>query len=190
MTQEIANRLVEMRRTHGYSQEDLAAKLGVTRQAVSKWECCESSPDTDNLIALSELYGVTLDELLHGAPTPPETAPSAACDIDPANPLPHGSFYDHLEKMRHDRFPYPVVVSFLYLVLGFAFHLWHPGWLIFLTIPLYYLPASQRSPMKLLGNPAMVTLIYLLLGFYCHLWHPGWLIFFAIPILNAATLDR
>ena len=53
----IANRLVELRRAHGYSQEELAGKLGVSRQAVSKWERAESSPDTDNLIALARLYG-------------------------------------------------------------------------------------------------------------------------------------
>ena len=81
----------------------------------------------------------------------------------------------------------PVLVTFLYLVLGCCFGLWHPGWLIFFTIPLYYLPASQRSPLRLLSNPVMVTIIYLLLGFECGLWHPGWLIFLAIPILNAAT---
>lgn len=74
-------------------------------------------------------------------------------------------------------------------MLGFVFHLWHPGWIIFLTIPLYYLPATQRTPLKLLGNPIMITIIYLLLGCYCNLWHPGWLIFFAIPLLGAATRD-
>lgn len=49
----------------GLSQEALAEKLGVSRQAVSKWERSESSPDTDNLIALAKLYGVSLDELLY-----------------------------------------------------------------------------------------------------------------------------
>ena len=57
----------------GLSQEALAAQLGVSRQAVSKWERSESSPDTDNLIALAALYGVSLDELLYG---------EAASDVD------------------------------------------------------------------------------------------------------------
>lgn len=64
MNLEIANRLVELRKRHGYSQEALADKLGVSRQAVSKWERVEAAPDTDNLIALAQLYGVSLDELL------------------------------------------------------------------------------------------------------------------------------
>lgn len=69
----MAQRLVDRRKAAGLSQEALAAQLGVSRQAVSKWERSESSPDTDNLIALAELYGVSLDELLYG---------KAACDAD------------------------------------------------------------------------------------------------------------
>ena len=61
-----AQRLVDRRKAAGLSQEALAAQLGVSRQAVSKWERSESSPDTDNLIALAALYGVSLDELLYG----------------------------------------------------------------------------------------------------------------------------
>ncbi|MFQ7452248.1 MAG: helix-turn-helix transcriptional regulator [Flavonifractor plautii] len=68
MNLEIANRLLALRREHGYSQEELAYKLGVSRQAVSKWERAESSPDTDNLLALARLYGVSLDALLLHTP--------------------------------------------------------------------------------------------------------------------------
>ena len=64
MTIEIADRLIQLRKKHGLSQEELADKLGLSRQAVSKWERAEASPDTDNLICLAKLYGVSLDELL------------------------------------------------------------------------------------------------------------------------------
>lgn len=64
MTIEIADRLIKLRKKHGLSQEELAEKLGLSRQAVSKWERAEASPDTDNLICLAKLYGVSLDELL------------------------------------------------------------------------------------------------------------------------------
>ena len=70
----MAQRLVDRRKAAGLSQEALAAQLGVSRQAVSKWERSESSPDTDNLIALAALYGVSLDELLYG-----EAADDADC---------------------------------------------------------------------------------------------------------------
>lgn len=68
MNVDIAYRLSRLRRDRGYSQEKLAEKLGVSRQAVSKWERAESSPDTDNLIALADIYGMSLDELLKGSP--------------------------------------------------------------------------------------------------------------------------
>lgn len=64
MTIEIADRLVKLRKAKGLSQEELADKLGLSRQAVSKWERAEASPDTDNLICLAKLYSVSLDELL------------------------------------------------------------------------------------------------------------------------------
>ena len=64
MNIEIANRLQKLRKENGYSQEELADKLGISRQAVSKWERAESSPDTDNLIVLARLYNISLDELL------------------------------------------------------------------------------------------------------------------------------
>ena len=66
MTLETANRLFELRKKHNLSQEELAEKLGVSRQAVSKWERSEASPDTDNLIALAKIYDLTLDELIFG----------------------------------------------------------------------------------------------------------------------------
>jgi len=107
-------------------------------------------------------------------------------EIDPDNPLPNGSYFDHKRDECRQAFPYPMVVTFVYLVLGFVFGLWHPGWIIFLTVPLFYLPAAERTPLRLLCNPVMVTIVYLLLGTMCDLWHPGWLVFLAIPILNAA----
>ena len=64
MTIEVANKLVKLRKENGLSQEELASKLGISRQAVSKWERAEASPDTDNLICLAKLYNVSLDDLL------------------------------------------------------------------------------------------------------------------------------
>lgn len=75
MTLETAARLAALRRTAGLSQEGLAEKLGVSRQAVSKWERGEACPDIDNLIALSDLYGVSLDGLVRG--TMPDTPPAS-----------------------------------------------------------------------------------------------------------------
>lgn len=65
MNIEIANRLLEYRKKSGLSQEELAEKLDISRQSVSKWERAEASPDTDNLIELAKIYGVTMDDLLN-----------------------------------------------------------------------------------------------------------------------------
>lgn len=62
----IGMRISTLRRERGYSQEYLAERLGVSRQAVSKWEQDQSSPDTNNLIALAELLGVSVEYLATG----------------------------------------------------------------------------------------------------------------------------
>ena len=64
MNIETANRLYELRKKNGYSQEELAAKLGLSRQAVSKWENDVSSPDISILSDLADILGVSLDTLL------------------------------------------------------------------------------------------------------------------------------
>ena len=59
---------LKARRTQrGFTQEYVAEALGVSRQAVSKWENGSSEPSTANLMALAKLYGLSVDELLHGA---------------------------------------------------------------------------------------------------------------------------
>lgn len=81
MNIEIANRLVQLRKQHGLSQEELAARLGLSRQAVSKWERAEASPDTDNLILLSRVYGVSIDELLRTEDPVPEPEPEKGVKV-------------------------------------------------------------------------------------------------------------
>ena len=83
MGKETAERLYQYRRRAGLSQERLAELIGVSRQAISKWERAEASPDTDNLIALSKIYGVTIDELINGK-TPINDASGADRDDDGA----------------------------------------------------------------------------------------------------------
>ena len=62
----IGQRISDLRKERGYSQEYVAEKLDVSRQAVSKWECDASAPDTYNLIALSELFGVSVEYIAVG----------------------------------------------------------------------------------------------------------------------------
>lgn len=69
-----------------------------------------------------------------------------------------------------------------YLLMGFIGHWWHPGWLVFCSIPLYYAFIGGNGRDWEGAFPVLIVLIYLLLGFFGHWWHPGWLIFLLIPL--------
>ena len=60
----LADKIIQLRKKQGWSQEELAEQLGVSRQAVSKWEGAQSTPDLNKVLALSELFGVSTDYLL------------------------------------------------------------------------------------------------------------------------------
>lgn len=60
----LADKIIELRKKNGWSQEELADKLGVSRQAVSKWEGAQAVPDMNRIIRLSEIFGVSTDLLL------------------------------------------------------------------------------------------------------------------------------
>ena len=68
----IADRIQYLRKQKGYSQEELADKVGVSRQAVSKWESEESTPDLEKVITMSELFEVTTDYILKGIESLPK----------------------------------------------------------------------------------------------------------------------
>lgn len=181
MNLEIANRLLKLRKQNNLSQEELASRLGISRQAISKWERAEASPDTDNLISLSKLYGVSLDELLrteddteiydsqadnytyedNSSITDSETKSNEndksrggygytiikdkSMDLTKSRKKLLGHIFLILSivvgvilGMIKPIYPYPVYITIVYLILGFTFDYWHPGWIIYLTIPLYY----------------------------------------------------
>lgn len=58
------DKLMELRKVNGWSQEELANKIGVSRQTISNWELGDTSPDTNKLIQLSEVFGKSIDEIL------------------------------------------------------------------------------------------------------------------------------
>lgn len=74
----LSENLFKMRKFHNMTQEQVANQLGVSRQAVAKWEAGETSPDLSNCMALAQLYDVSLDDLVNyseeqkGLPLPPK----------------------------------------------------------------------------------------------------------------------
>ena len=60
----LADKIITLRKKTGWSQEELAVQLGVTRQSVSKWEGAQSVPDLDKVVQMSRIFGVSTDYLL------------------------------------------------------------------------------------------------------------------------------
>ena len=199
MNIEIANRLYELRKKNGLSQEELAEKIGVSRQAVSKWERAESSPDTDNLIELARLYGVSLDGLLFT--TEPVERKSAEQSMRTQEDI--SQLVGAATEMRGLRtlgaLFVPLVITGAYLLMGFLLGTWHPNWIVFLAIPIYFQLVSMfaakglRKKLNRFPMALLCVVAYLLLGFSpLRLWHPGWVLFLIIPIYHsvASTVFR
>lgn len=255
MNIEIANRLVNLRKRNNLSQEALAEKLGISRQAVSKWERAEASPDTDNLILLARLYDISLDELLRTEdeiPRPEEEELQTACvqtfdnerskdgikqeipdeSEDSDEEQEKGEYvrvgfhgihvknkdeevhvgWDgihvddkkkgenvHIDKKgvyvngekcekdwlsHHVHFPMSLVIIIAYFIIGCVWNAWHPGWLLFLLVPIWHslVEAVERKNANCFAYPVLATLIFLMLGLFWFAWHPGWVVFLTIPL--------
>ena len=79
----LADKIILLRRRKGWSQEELAERLGVTRQSISKWEGAQSAPELDKILKMSEVFGVSCDFLLKDELEPEEVPLSAkkvTCD--------------------------------------------------------------------------------------------------------------
>ena len=189
-----ANRLQQLRKANGYSQDVLAEKLGISRQAVSKWERAESSPSVDNLLDLARLYGITVDEMLNtdGDRVVIKTQNNTKKDIkgklksliSKANDF---GIYPELARSLA-KFPFFLVVTVLYVVLCFVTKLWHPLWIMFLALPIYYQFAlackggNKKVFMLLLPIPEIVVTLFLILGFAFGIWKYAWILFLILPI--------
>lgn len=71
---ELPKRLQTLREKNNFSQEKLAEELGISRQAISKWENGQSKPDIENIVKLSDLYMISTDKILKGVDLPSSIA--------------------------------------------------------------------------------------------------------------------
>lgn len=225
MNIEIANRLVQLRKDKGLSQEDLADKLGISRQSVSKWERAESSPDTDNLICLAQIYGVSLDELLHSDQNVDEIAKeekekteettankkNVSIQIDGEKVVinkggkkyeknvcltdEEKAFCENTLHLKGKRIFNKFFTTLIWLaaIVGYVTAasitgMWHPLWLVFfavICIDSLVDAVLERDFSAGAFYPVLVSGIYLLLGFLFNLWHPYWFLFVTIPVYYA-----
>lgn len=76
-----ADKVIHHRKKNGWTQEELAEKMDVSRQSISKWEGAQSVPDLEKILKLSNLFGVSTDYLLRDEMEPEESAPHATLDV-------------------------------------------------------------------------------------------------------------
>lgn len=189
-----ADRLQQLRKKNGYSQEVLAEKLGISRQSISKWERAESSPEIDNLMALAKIYGITIDELLDTENDEAISKSTSKKETDFKGKLKSllskandfGIYPEAAKKLMV--FPFPIIIVFLYLALSLPLKIWHPLWIIFLTIPIYYRFAiackanNKKVFALLLPVPEMVVTVFLLTGILTGMWGYTSMLFLIIPL--------
>jgi len=188
MNIEVANRLIKLRKEKGYTQESLADALGISRQAVSKWERAEASPDTDNLICLARLYGVSLDELLQ------DDRSSEEIKEDNVN-------HDNNKKKNNTKVEYDSngginVISDdgdeVYIgprgirvkeASGDNVNIGISG--IHINVDEDNKNTVKVSEIVYSVSALLITIAYIILGFSKNLWHPAWILFLLIPVIGS-----
>ena len=199
MNIEIANRLVGLRKKSNLSQEALAAKLGISRQAVSKWERAEASPDTDNLILLARLYGVSLDDLLKTEDEIPvssyeEDRMGGACEGEQGFDEGASNSYSDKDEYVH--------VGFRGVHVKDKDGEVHVGWdgihvddkkkgdNVHIDKNGVYVN-GERKDKEWFSHHAhfpiilIILVAYIIIGCVWNAWHPGWLLFFLVPIWHS-----
>lgn len=148
-----ADNLQYLRKKAGITQEELAEDMDVSRQSISKWETGEAYPETEKLIALCEMFGVTLDTLVRGEVKPCEGEGASGADGETADGEREGGIggaaqeenggcricgsacgerAGKLEKIGAVISSGAMLLcALIYICLGVTLNLWHPGWIIF-----------------------------------------------------------
>lgn len=208
MTQSyFGDNLYTLRKQKGLSQDEFAESLGVSRQAVSKWERNEAYPDTENLIAIAKFFNVTIDSLINTPISVNEVINVDANESDESK-IKIDDFDDDEDDEDGKKpkrtspaayiwnsVPFAIVATVVYLLLGFFVERgWEIGWTVFILVPVYYSVTDciRRKSFSSFDYPVFVTFIFLLFGMLYGIWHPLWIIYLTIPIYDpiASAIDR
>lgn len=172
-----ANKLVELRKKNNYSQEQVATKLNISRQAISKWERGEASPDLDNLVLLAKLYNVSVDEILNGD--------QIDTNFDEKNKISEDKNKKLFSLVSNIIFSSTVILIVLaYLLIGFYVK---DGWkywplFLFITLPSNIFDCIRRKKAGDFLIPLYIAGAYCFIGVFTSLWHPYWALFLIIPL--------
>ena len=129
----LEEKIAFLRKKNGWSQEELAFRLDVSRQAVSKWEMGASLPDLDNVLKMSELFGCSTDYLLkddvgeqaNQTDQRAEEKVAASPDATPAQQKPKKGVWEYVEDL------FWLIILLVYLVCSFWTGAWFITWIIF-----------------------------------------------------------
>lgn len=185
--------LKELRVNNKLSQEKLAEQLGLSRQSISKWEQGYALPDTDNLLKLSELYGISVDTILKCGETEEnisEPLQEEQTEIISEKTGEKETEIPQKPKKKRGWFfiSYPVLAVIAYAIIGLVFkeHArgWITGWMVLLTIPLFYtgVIAIEKKKPVIFCYPVLMALVYLIGGFFYSTWAYLWVVFLTIPV--------
>ena len=156
----LGEKIQALRKQSEMSQEQLAERLTITRQAISRWELNESVPDVDNIVQLSQIFGVSTDYLLKEEGFSSEKARAIHLNSNDGSNVSHGhhgysrskEIMAAAKKHRTGLGPLARVALFciitspaIFLIMGFWFGWWHPGWLVFVVPSLVFAGAAASD---------------------------------------------
>lgn len=121
----LEEKIALLRKKNGWSQEELAFRLGVSRQAVSKWEMGSSLPDLDNVLKMSELFACSTDYLLKDSEISEEKTLETSKEEKSQNEKPKKTLWKCIEDL------FWLIILLVYLVCSFWTGAWHITWIIF-----------------------------------------------------------
>lgn len=202
----LGEKIKELRIKNKLSQEELANKLGVTRQAVSKWEQNLALPDINNMILISKIFNVKVDELInYNSNLSNQNIKVDINNNDTSDDKESKLDLNSIKKEKEDIKNTPIynilysltilicLVTFI-LVGMYATNGWNYSWIIWLFLPTFIslFESIKRRKASLFLFPVLITAIYLFIGMYFSAWHPYWLLFLSIPIyyLIAEVIDK
>ena len=209
----LGERLFELRKAKNLTQDDVAQKLNITRQTVSKWETNQSTPDFDKILPLCELYEITTDELLKGEKQEkPEESNSNDNDKDKEK---DGKLnYENMTRNQIKQKSAEVIcssvliflVAIAYAGIGVSVLMWNPvivgctflilvGWGVirivkhYMSIPKFEKTKEEKKQDKIEKQikdiiAGIGTAIYFIVSFSTMAWHVTWIIFIIIGMIE------